>query len=345
MSGDTSEEKSLPPSDKKLREARKKGQISHSKEMVTAIVTTAAFGYLMIRGGDMFARLHDGLAAVPDLQDRPFDQAVSALAVRLLVDVASALIPLIGLIVASAILANVVVNGGVLAALDPVLPKMERLDPIAGFKRMFALRNLAEVLKSVVKVLVLGGLTIYLIHGALQALVELPVCGARCIGGVIGALLVRLLVIISGVFILLGGFDIGLQKWLFSRDMRMTKSEQKREHKESLGDPLIKRQRAQERRGNRSKSGLRNATFIIRSADVALALRYANPDALVPVLVAKGVDEGARAVLDEARQFGLPVVFDTATANSMAPKLKVGGLIPQEMFQAVIACMHEAKIL
>ncbi|WP_131195910.1 EscU/YscU/HrcU family type III secretion system export apparatus switch protein [Lichenihabitans psoromatis] len=346
MSGqDSSEEKTLPPSAKKLRDARKKGQIARSKELVTAAVTITAFFYLGVRCVLLFGQLLDGLRVLPALLDRPFDEAVAALSDRLAGNVLWAIAPFIGLIVMAAVLTNVIVNGGALAAFDPILPKMEHLDPIAGFKRMFGMKNLVEVLKSIVKLAALGGVSLYIIAGALQALVELPTCGLRCVGPTMLGLLQPLLVVTAASFLLVGLFDIGLQRWLFQRDMRMTTSEQKRERKESDGDPLIQRKIREDRRSSMAlKTGLRNATFIIRSADMCLAMRFAAPDAMVPVLVARGTQEGALALLEEAKTFDLPVVFDPV-AVAVASRLQVGRMITQEMFQPVIGCMRAAGLI
>jgi type III secretion protein U len=346
MSGqETSEEKTLPPSAKKLREARKKGQIAHSKEAITAAVTATAFGYLLFRFRPLFDQLSDGLLVVPGLYDRPFASAVTILLGRLGTDVALAVAPLVGLLVVVAILSNIVVNGGILFAIDPILPKAERLNPVAGIKRMFGMKNLIELVKSIFKASAVGILTYVIITGALQTLVEIPVCGLRCAAPVLGKLLLPLLLTSAGLFLLLGGLDIGLQRWLFRREMRMTKSEQKRERKESDGDPMIKRWRVQDRRSSGQKTGLRNATFLIRSADIVLAMRYAPPDALVPTLVARGTGDGALLILDEARTLNLPVVFDAAAVALVAPRLKVGRMITQDMFQPMIGCMHEAGVL
>ncbi len=347
MSGeDTSEEKTLPPSAKKLREARRKGQIAHSKEMVSATVTAVAFGYLSVRFVLLFNQLSDGLLAVPALLDRPFGNAVGPLLARLASNALWAVAPFTGLIVTAAVISNVVINGGALAALDPVLPKMERLDPVAGLKRMFAIKNFVELAKSLTKVGVVGGLTVFLIAGSLQTLAELPACGILCTGPVLRGLLEPLLLAVAGLFLALGGLDIGLQRWLFRRDMRMTKSEQKRERKESEGDPMIRSQHRQDRRSSAAlKTGLRNATFIIRSGDVALALRFAVPDALVPVLVARGTEDGAILLLSEAKMFNLPVVFNAEAVALLSRRLKVGRMISQEMFNPVIACMREAGVL
>jgi type III secretion protein U len=343
---DTSEEKTLPPSAKKLREARRKGQIPHSKEMISAVLTVTAFGYLLVRFNLLFNQLGDGLLAAPSLLDQPFPEAAAVLTDRLGGDFAWTVAPFVALLVVAAVVSNIVINGGILAAFDPIQPKMDRLDPIAGFKRMFSAKNLIELLKTLLKVIVVGWVSLLIVASSLQALVEVPTCGLLCAGPILRWLLQPLLLSAAGTFLVLGGIDIGVQRWLFRRDMRMTKSEQKRERKESDGDPMIRRQHKQDRRsGLAFKTGLRNATFIIRSSDVALALRYAAPDATVPVLVARGAGGGALLLLDEARALNLPVVFDADTVALVAPRLKVGRMISQDMFNPMIGCMREAGLL
>jgi type III secretion protein U len=343
---ETSEEKTLPPSAKKLKKAREEGRIAHSKEAVTAAVTATAFGYLLIRVPSLFARLSDGLLAIPELYAKPFDVAVSTLLDRLGSDIALATVPLIGLLISVAIITNIAINGGVVIAADPIVPKMKRLDPVTGFQRMFGLKTCVELIKSIVKLAAVGILTFVIITGALQALADIPACGLRCAAPIFGTLLSHLLLTAVALFLLLGGLDIGLQRWLFRREMRMTKTELKRERKDSEGDPMIRRQRLQDqRRNSRSKTGLRNATFLIRSADIVLAMRYAAPDATVPILVARGTREGAFKLLDEAKALDLPIVFNATAVALLAPRLKVGRIITADVFQPIIGCMREAGVL
>ncbi len=342
---DSSEEKTLPASDKKLRKAREKGQIPHSKEMVTAAVTVVCFGYLMLRAPGLAAYLEDGLLSLPDAYDAPFLQAVGAVGGRLGLDALAAVAPLVGLIVVAAVATNIVVNGGLVVSFDPIAPKPEKLNPVEGFKGLFKIKSLLELLKSILKVVVAGILVFQLIEGALQALVEIPACGLSCALPVLGALLKRLLMTMSGLFLVLGALDIGLQRWLFMRDQRMTRTEHKQERKDSDGSPEIKNHHRKERQADGPKTGLRNATFAIRSANVVLAMRYAQGDAPVPVLVARGLGDGMLPLLNELRSLGVPVVFDAETVASVAPRLKVGGLIARDMFQSVIACMNEAAVL
>jgi type III secretion protein U len=345
-SQNTSEEKTLPPSPKKLREARRKGQIARSKEMITAAVTVAAFAYLLIFFGQLFDQLRDGLLFLPHLLDQPFPEALALLMDHFGNDFAWAVGPFITLLVVVAITTNIVINGGALVAIDPVLPKLERLDPIEGFKRIVSFKSFIELIKTTVKVAIVGAATVLIIAGSLQALAEAPACGLLCFPPMLRALIQPLILAVAGIFLITGAIDIGVQHWLFLREMRMTKSELKREQKENEGDPLIKSQHKQDRRRVAVfKTGLRNATFVIYSGDTTLAMRYALPDTAVPVLVARATQEGAPLLLKEAKSLALPTVFNVDAVARIATQLKVGQMISQNMFDSVIVCMKDAGLL
>jgi type III secretion protein U len=342
---DSSEEKTLPASDKKLREARAKGQVPQGKEMVTAAVTAASFGYLVLRAPDLVVSFEAGLASLPNNYDLPFTTAIGTVARRLSVEAFAAVLPLIGLVVIVVMVTNLVINGGLVVSLDPISPDADHINPVAGFKRMFTLRNVLELLKSIFKLAVVIFLVFRLIEGALQASVEIPACGLSCGFSALGALLKRLLMIMAGLFLVLGALDIGIQKWLFMRDQRMTLTEQKRERKDSDGDPEIKKRHRRDRQVGGPKTGLSNANFAIRSTTVVLAMRYTTSDAPVPVLVARAVESGVDPLLVELRLLGVPIVFDSAAVGSISPELKVGDVISKEMFQPVIECMRAAGVL
>ena len=207
------------------------------------------------------------------------------------------------------------------------------------------MNSLLELVKSLIKLVAAGYLIFRLIEAAMQALVDVPNCGLSCGISILGVLLKYMLLVMAGLFIVLGVLDIGIQKWLFMRDQRMTATELKRERKDSDGDPEIKKQHRRERRIGGAKTGLRNANFAIRSSDVVLALRYTVQDAPVPVLIARGREEGFHPLLDELRSLGIPIVFDSEAVVLLAPRLKVGTPILKEMFDPVVRCMYQAGVL
>ena len=349
MSGSGSEEKTLPPSGKKLKEGRKKGQIAKHRELVTAVLTLAGFGFLALRTPAVFEQFQAVVGQAGTLAAvQPFAAALSVLAPQLGLMAAGLLGPLLALLVASVLITNIIVNNGLVLALDPILPKMERLDPIEGLQRLVALRSLIELAKTLVKLVLVMTTAYVLLQDALAPLVQQPSCGLGCAPAMLRALLDPLLIAACLGFLLMGTLDIGVQRWLFHRDMRMTRTEQKRERKEQDGDPLMKRRAKQEQRQSsqpRMRTGMQNATFVVRSGAVCCAMRFAFPDAQVPVLVARSHGEMASQLTEEARRRGIPVVYDPATAALLDEQLKVGMLITKAMFPPVIACMREARVL
>ncbi len=348
MSDGGSEEKSLPPSAKKLRDARRKGQLASGRDFISAAGSAAALGYIALRGSSLLGSAHALMEDTALLAVQPWQEALPALLSRIAWLAADFVLPLLGLLLACVLAAALVANGGLVVSAEPLAPKLERVDPMAGFGRIFALRNGVDALKTVVKFAVVGVTAAILLRSSLRPLAELPACGLGCVPALTRALFGPLLVAAVLLFLLLGGLDLGVQRFLFRRELRMTRSEQKRERKEAEGNPLIRQAHRQEQRAamrSQVRTGVRNATFVIRGERLALALRYAPPDVLVPVLVARASGEGAAALVDEASRVDLPSVLDPAVATLLSTRMQVGGLLPRELFTPVIACMREAGVL
>ena len=346
MSGG-SEERNLQPTPRKLRQARRRGEIARSKELVTAVTTAAAFGTLALTLPRAFDRFADTLRTTAALEGEPFIVALRLLAPRVAWAGLEVLGPLLVLVVGAALLAGIVGNGGLVFAAGQVAPKLERLDPVKGLGRLFKLRSLVELLKSAVKLAVVLGVSAIMLRQAVGALVQQPACGLACLPGILREALLPLLGGCCGAFFLLGLFDVALQRWLFRRDQRMTRSEQKRDRKDSEGNPELQARRKRERQQDAqlgARTGMRHATFVVRSRSEALAFRYVRGDTNVPVLVARAKVQGAPEFAAEARRRGLPVVFDQEAAAA-ASTVQVGRMIPRTAFAPLIRCMREAGVL
>lgn len=344
----TSEQKVLPPSAKKLRDARRKGQVASSQEFLRAAGSAAALGYVTLRGPWLMEAARGVADAAASLSALPWQQALPALMSHIAWMAAGFVLPLLGLVVFCVLAASLVGNGGVVFSIDPVLPKMERIDPIAGFGRIFSTRNAVNGLKTVFKFVVVGVTTIIVLRSAVRPLAELPACGLGCVPGLTRALFGPLLLTAVLLFLVLGAMDLRLQRFLFRREMRMTLTERKRERHEAEGNPLIKGARRRERQAalrNHVRTGMRHASFVIRAEGAALALSYAPPDVLVPVLVARAQGDAAVALLEEASLAGLPTVLNPETVALLSTRMQVGSPLPKELFTPVIACMREAGLL
>lgn len=347
MSG-SSEEKTLPPTPRKLRQARRRGEVARSKELVTAVVTLTAFGTLGFTVPRAFERFGDVLRTAAALEDHPFGAALRLLLPRLAWAGLEALGPLLVLVVGIAALTGIASNGGLVFAAGQVAPKFERLDPVKGFGRLFQLRSLVELAKNGLKLAVVGGVCTLLLRDAAGALMQQPACGLPCVPSVMRDALLPLLAGCCGAFLALGLLDVVMQRWLFRRDMRMTRSEHKRDRKDSEGNSELLAQRKRERREDAqlgARTGLRHATFVIQSMDTALAFRYVRGDTNVPILVARASKENASKLATKARRSGLPIVFDPDAVATIACVAQMSRMIPRTAFVPIIRCMKEARVL
>ncbi|MGL3210406.1 EscU/YscU/HrcU family type III secretion system export apparatus switch protein [Bradyrhizobium sp. BR 1433] len=343
---DTSEEKTLAPTDKKLNDARKKGVVPHSSDFVRAVSSCAGLGYLWLEADSIQDRCEAALVLADKLLEEPFDVAVQ-LALGVLPELALRIVgPLLGTILAGATLAAVLANGGIVFSFEPVKLNFENIDPIKGLKRVASLRSLVELGKTVFKVIALGVIVLLIVVGAWKALVYLPVCGMGCFGFVF--MEVKLLIgIACGAFLIGGLIDLLVQRWLFLRGMRMTQSEVKREFKEQQGNPELKREHRRLRReqANESPLGVRRATLILTGREMLVGVRYVRGETAVPVLVCRGEREAASRLSDEARALGLSITDDHMLVSELIHNAKLGNPIPAQYFEIVARALIAAGIV
>ena len=217
------------------------------------------------------------LIAVAALEGQPFPVALSLLGPRLAWAGGEILGPFLLTVIVAAVLSGVASTGGLVLSGDTVMLKLERIDHVKGFARLFNLRSVVELAKSLVKLAIVCAAAALVMRDALPALVELPGCGVTCAGGVMRALLRPFLLGCSGVFLLLAFPDVRVQRWLFRRDQRMTRSEHKRDNRDAEGDPDVRQRRRKERDEDAQlgiRTGMRHATFVIQGRTIALAFRY-----------------------------------------------------------------------
>lgn len=342
------EEKSLPPTLRKLRQARQRGELARSKELVTAVVTVATLACLFMSVPKLSSSFSDALRAAAALEGQSFTAALGTLGPRLAWAAAEFLVPLLALVVAAAVVTGAISNGGLVFAMDQIMPKLERLDPLKGFGRLFKLRNLIELGKSTLKLAVVMAACSLLLRDTVNALVQQPACGLPCVPGLVRSMLQPLLVSCCSIFLFLGLLDLALQRWLFKRELRMTRTEHKRDRKDADGDPELSSRRRKERSEDAQvgvPTGIKNATFVIQSRDTVLAFRYVRGRTGVPVLVARAGLEGSGPLASEARRRGIPVVFDPEAVLLLAKVVQIGKLSPRTAFGPLVRVMRQAGLI
>ncbi len=348
MAQDTSEEKTLPPSKKKLLDARKKGQVPRSKDFTSGVALAGALGYLMLGGSAILGAAIAMIEKSADVAAGDFTLGVAALLPVMGHAAMQAVLPLLVIVPAAVILSSIGVLQGIPFAIDPIVPKMEKINPAEGFKRLFQMRSLIELLKSLVKLtLIVSAFGVILAYG-LNALLLMPSCGVDCVRSVFRHLSMPLFGTAAGLFLLAGLADVGLQRWLFLRDQKMSVSEAKRERKDMDGDPHLRRERRRIMREAVRLAGglgLRRATIVIHDGGATtVGLRYKIHDMPAPVVVCRAQGERGHALLSEALQAQLPMAEDAELAANLC-RVPLGHGIPERLFRPVALALARAGMV
>jgi type III secretion protein U len=340
---DTSEEKTLPPSPKKLRDLRKKGQIARSTDMVTGVATTGAALYLVGTASGFSRDFEITTRVVFDLQNAPFELAASEALAALGVFVGLYLAGLSAVVAGCVIIANVIVNKGFLFSLDPMKLSFDKLNPIEGFQRLVSVRSAVELVKISLKAALLVSLCLIAMTSGLQAIFSIPFCGVECVGPILGRVATPMIVIAIAILLFAGIIDVAVQTWLFRRDQRMSKTEAKRERKDEEGSPEVRT--AQKRQRSRflqtaSHYTEEDATIFIEGHSVAVGLRFVRNETPLPVIVCKGRGEQAARLL-AAAQGRVAIHFDDEFASGLAQRAELGGTLPEAYFPNFIKALQE----
>lgn len=350
MSKETSEEKSLPPSEKKIRDARKKGQVAKSQDLVAGAVMLASITYLALSASTQQTKIEELIHLVTRrVHVEPFAELwpkLLALSGGILTGLA---VPLLAVTVAAIVLTNLIVMRGFIFSTDPVTPNFEHINPVSGAKRIFSMRSVVEFLKALVKVAALATAFVIVFRSGLQALMLSSACGTPCVTNTFHALLLPLIVTVVIAFFAVGLADVLIQNWLFKREMKMTKSEQKRERKDAEGDPAILQQRQKQRREMQAyatKTGLMNASLLVGAPEGwSVGIRYVRGETPVPMVACRATPEQSRTMITQALLADIPVVRDGGLATAIARSARTGEPVPDTAFQRVADLLVAARLI
>ena len=337
MANDESEEKNLPASQKKLTDARRKGQTSNSKDLVSGFTMLAAVLYLLYRWPMMRDRLVELIDVVSTSTERPFAEAWQR-AVYGTVDVLlMTTVPLLVVVFAVAVVMGMAATGGPVFSFETVKLQFDHISPMKGAKRIFSSKNVIEFAKSLVKVVVVTAAFWTVLRGFIPPLFQTPSCGEGCLGQMVISTLQPLAVTAVIAFVVIGILDMPLQRHLFLKEMRMSLTEKKKEMKEQDGNPLIKAQRRRLQfmfAKKKVRKGVRHAAFVVAQEDRVVGLLYHREEAPVPLIVSKGRGQAGDEMVAEARRLGIPVVEDASLVDLLIGHA-IGNRIPQDAFTDV----------
>ncbi|MDR3212667.1 MAG: flagellar type III secretion system protein FlhB [Azoarcus sp.] len=346
MAEDSDQDKTEPASGRRLQQAREEGQVPQSRELSTFLVTMTGVLFLWLLGGWMGERLLGLLRRAFDF-DRAmvFDQTGMGLAdflQNLLGGALLTLMPLFAALMLAAV-ASPLALGGLLFAPKVLGLRFDRLNPLQGIKRMFSLHGLAEMLKAIMKALLIGGvgtLVLWRNRDHLFDFLREPL--AVAIPDFAGTVIWIALLIVASLG-LLALFDVPFQLWQYHKNLRMTKEEVKRENKEQEGDPQVKgRIRAMQREmaRHRMMAEVPEADVVVTNpTHFSVALKYDTERMAAPIVVAKGRGELALTIRNVARDNHVALLEAPSLARALYAHCELQQAIPAALFTAVAEVM------
>jgi type III secretion protein U len=345
---ESSGEKTEQPTDKKLRDAREKGQVAKSTDVTTTIVTVfvlAATAGLFHTTVKSFQELFTAGLAVAN--DDP-TTAFSMMTAKSLQTLLSVVLPL-ALACIVGVLAGSYLQVGFMFAFEAMKPDLNKLNPIEGVKKIFSLKNLMEFVKSLLKVSVLSLLLYFIIKDSIDPLMQLPLTDIQAVPDVFEKMFLWFILPFMGVYVVVAAADYFLQKFLFTREMKMTKDEVKREYKQQEGSPEIKGQRKSLHREmiNEDTVGkTKSATVLVTNpTHYAVGLYYEAGVTKLPVVSVKGCDNMAFQMIDIAQDNQVPVVQNARIARHLYDNVKIDDFIPNEMLAPIAEILKWVQTL
>ena len=333
-------EKATP---KKLDDARKEGRVARSSDLINGFMLLLMFFVLKLFGGIMANLFLDSFVKyynkASDISMEVFDvkQAVN-LSNEIVIDIVIASLPvLIGSFVV-ALVGNIVQVGWKVTG-KPLKPKLDRLNPIGGFKRMFSQEKVVELIKSILKVLAIALVAYNEVKDRWKFILNLYDFEFMQAVLNIFEIVLDVGIKISVIFVIIGLADFGYQKWKHLHDLRMSKQEVKDEMKQSEGDPQIKgqiRQKMREGARRRMMQDLPKADVVITNpTHFAVAVKYDKETAEAPYVLAKGADYVAANIKEIAKQNNIEIVENKPLARMLYYNVEIGDQIPPELYQMV----------
>ena len=340
MAEDSDLERTEPASPRRLEQAREKGDVPRSRELATLAVLLASTAVMASLGVTMFHGLTDVMSNSLTFDQRDIDSPT--MMGRNLMEAGMEgiwlLMPLAAAVVVAAIASNVMVSGWVFST-QALAPAFSKLNPISGITRMVSMNSLVELVKTMLKSLLIGGVAGWMIWHQRDGILAL---GAEPLESAIvhfGQITLLTFLAAAAAFALIVGMDVPYQLWSYQRKMRMTKEELRQESKQMEGDPQIKaRIRALQREAARRRmmQEVPKADVVVTNpTHFAVAMRYDEKAMSAPVVVAKGSQLVAERIKELARENRVPVVEAPPLARALHRHAEVGDAIPGALFTAV----------
>ena len=257
---------------------------------------------------------------------------------EVLIQMAFILLPIMIMAVVAGIAGNLF-QFGLLFTTEPLKFDLKKIDPIKGLKRIFSIRAIIELMKSILKISFIGTATVLILMSNIDKVLELAFKSPWDVLTTVAQLAALMGITAAFVLLFISILDFFYQKFDYEKNLRMSKQDIKDEHKNSEGDPIIKsriKQRQREMAMRRMMQEVPNADVVITNpTHYAIALKYDDGDMDAPIVVAKGVDFVAQKIKLIAAEHDIVMVENRPLARAMYDDVDIGGRIPEQFFKAV----------
>ena len=338
-------DKTEKPTSKKLKDARKDGNVAKSRELTSTVLIMGwlAGGWMLM--GYMFRRVSGLFESALLVMNQPFDLALQTIVPLAAQTFLAMTLPLLLLAVLLALVVEFLQVGPV-ATMKKVTPDLSKMNPVSGLKKMFSMDNLVELVKSVLKSAALIAIGGFVLWGMLPSLLHLPFARPAAIGSAIWHALKWIGIWTIFVFFFVSALDASYQKFSYIKKLRMSRRDIKQEVKENEGDPYVKQRRKQlhqEWSQQNMLNAVRGSNVVVTNpTHIAVALQYEQGDDL-PLVVAKGEGHVAEEIKRVAEEAGVPILENVPLARGLNARVEIDDYISDDFFEAVAQVLFWAE--
>lgn len=334
-------EKTEKATDKKRQDSRKKGQVLKSQDVTSAIVLLTVFLFLFFATGFMqdrfFTFFKQTFIEYVSLKEFDAEQAM-LIYIEVLTEMAFILLPIMIIAMVAAVAANLLQFGWLFTA-EPLKFDLKKIDPIKGLKRIFSIRAIVELMKSILKISFIGTVTFLIVWTNIDKVLALAFQTPWDTLSTVGQLTALMGISASFTLLFISILDFFYQKYDYEKNLKMSKQDIKDEHKNSEGDPVIKsriKQKQREMAMRRMMQEVPEADVVITNpTHYAIAIKYDDGNMDAPIIVAKGVDFIAQKIKLIAKEHEIVTVENRPLARSLYDQVEIGNQVPEEFFKAI----------
>lgn len=335
MSGEKTEQ----PTHKRLQDARKKGQVSQSRDVSSTALLIAFFAYLGIYWPTFLANLKELILYPTIFYEVPFSEAFNAVYSKTTDTIIRWTLPMLIIIIIVGAMASYF-QVGALFAFESLKPDMKKLNPAEGIKKIFSVRSFVEFLKNILKVTFLSILLYNVIKKALPVLILMPFSRNKLsILAILMDMMYQIAMNTAFAYIVFAAADYYFQRKQHNKTLMMTKQEVKQEYKEMEGNPEIKGQRKQLHRemvmSDTVQKTRRSTAVVSNPTHLAIAILYNRETTKLPIVTAKGEGFLAKRMIEIAHEEGIPVMQNIPLAHALHDEVPLDHYIPPHLFEAV----------